>query len=76
MTPEPPAATSERHDGPTPNGGAYAIAYFFDDARNPAPKDQATGVEVVEFDSRGEAIHRTSGTLEKPSGPPDEHPGF
>ncbi len=39
----------KRIEGPTPNGGAYAIAYEHDDG----------SVEIVEFDSQDRAIHRT-----------------
>jgi hypothetical protein len=47
MAAKPP----ERHDGPTPNGGAYSIAYFRDDG----------SMEIVEFDADGKEIHRTYG---------------
>jgi hypothetical protein len=39
----------ERIEGPTPGGGAYAIAYTHDDGT----------VEVVEFDAAGREIRRT-----------------
>jgi hypothetical protein len=51
--------TQERIEGPTPNGGRYSIAYFFDAARKSVPKDRATGMEVVEFNDKDDAIHRT-----------------
>ena len=40
----------ERVDGPTPNGGAYAVGYY-----------DETGhlIEVVEYDADGEQIFRT-----------------
>lgn len=47
-----------RTEGPTPNGGAYAIARFTRDGA-PAPKEQADAVEVVEYDAAGREIHRT-----------------
>ena len=43
--PKPP----ERVDGPTPNGGAYAIAYFRDNG----------SMEIVEFDADDNVLHRT-----------------
>jgi len=49
----------ERVEGPTPAGGAYALAYFYDDARNSVPKEQSTGMEIQEFDDDGRMIHRT-----------------
>jgi hypothetical protein len=39
----------ERIEGPTPNGGAYAIAYTHDDG----------SMEIVEFNALGEEIART-----------------
>ena len=38
-----------RIEGPTPNGGAYAIIYEHDDG----------SIEAVEFDTNGEQIFRT-----------------
>jgi hypothetical protein len=51
--------TSSRIDGPTPAGGAYAVAYFRDAAGNPAEKDRAATLEVCEYDADGRCIHRT-----------------
>ncbi|MBV8232569.1 MAG: hypothetical protein JO329_21515, partial [Planctomycetaceae bacterium] len=67
---------SERIDGPTPNGGVYAIAYWIGAGGKRATKDQAEGVEIVEFDSQDRAIHRTYASL-KASRPFDafDHPG-
>ena len=56
--------TSERRDGPTPNGGAYSIVYYLDDGGNPAGKDEASSTEIAEFDSEGNEIFRTYGNLE------------
>lgn len=42
--------TEERRDGPTPNGGVYSIAFFRDKAWNPVAKEEATQVEICEFD--------------------------
>ncbi len=39
----------ERIDGPTPNGGVYAMVYRHDDGRT----------EIVEFDTRDREIRRT-----------------
>lgn len=49
----------ERTEGPTPNGGAYAIAYFQDADGNPADKDAAVQAEIVEFDEQGNQLFRT-----------------
>jgi hypothetical protein len=59
--------TEERVDGPTPNGGAYSIAYFRDAEGNPCQK--AGAAEIVEFDAKGEAVHRSY--LRAPEGPTD-----
>ena len=52
--------TEKRIEGPTPAGGAYAIAYVHDGA-----------VEIVEFDAAGRPIARTYGTV----GEPEDEPG-
>jgi hypothetical protein len=54
---------SERIDGPTPNGGTYAIAYYQDEAGEATDKDAATAVEIVEFDGDDNEIFRTYGEL-------------
>ena len=53
--------TQTRPEGPTPNGGAYAIAYWQDMFGNPVSKDQSAMVEIVEYDETGEQIFRTYG---------------
>lgn len=63
---KPSDPTQERHDGPTPNGGAYSIAYFLDDHRDPVAKDEATAMEIIEFDADGEQVHRTYMAKPKP----------
>src|SRR5262249_9066800 len=40
---------TERIEGPTPNGGAYALVYHRDDG----------SIEIVECDEAGDEIHRT-----------------
>ncbi len=50
-----PAKQPERVEGPTPAGGAYAIAYRHDDG----------SIEIVEFDSAGRAIRRTYSPAKK-----------
>jgi len=55
--------TSERREGPTPNGGAYSIAYFRDERGVPTTKDRARSVEIIEYGVEGEAIHSTIGYL-------------
>lgn len=49
----------ERVDKPTPNGGAYSIAYFQDAAGDRTSKDSAVRIEIVEFSAEGEQVFRT-----------------
>ena len=46
-----------RIDGPTPNGGAYSIAYYYD--KNGNPCDVSTGIlgQIVEYDKNGKSIN-------------------
>lgn len=39
----------QRIEGPTKNGGAYAIVYYYDDYDNPVPKSMATKVFIEEY---------------------------
>ncbi len=58
-------ATEERTDGPTPAGGAYAVAYWRAANGDPCPKAEAVRAEVIEFDGRGEPIARTYAEIER-----------
>jgi hypothetical protein len=57
------AIKKPRIEGPTPNGGAYAIAYTHDDA----------SMEIVEFNAQGEEIART---YSRPASKPDVNKPF
>jgi hypothetical protein len=59
----PLAFNQERHEGPTPSGGAYSIASYLDADGNPAAKADAARVLIAEFDANGEQIAETVGTL-------------
>ncbi len=48
-------AEPKRIEGPTPNGGAYALVYEHSDG----------GAEIVEFDAQGRQIFRTYSTPPK-----------
>jgi hypothetical protein len=48
--------TKTLSEGPTPNGGAYAIAYWQDANGKPTTLDKAEKVKVVEFDANDRAI--------------------
>lgn len=58
-----PDNTSERIDKPTPNGGKYSIAFFYDDAKRPIEKKFATQVEIFEYDENDKVIYRTYGVI-------------
>lgn len=53
-----------RIDGPTPNGGAYAVAYYSKEGQ-PVDREQATEVEICEFDQAGNCLFRTYGKLNR-----------
>lgn len=40
---------TERIEGPTPNGGDYAIAYYQDENGELVDKDKASQVTIAEF---------------------------
>lgn len=52
-------ASSERREGPTPNGGAYSIMYYRDADGTPVEKSEATQAEAIEFNAADEQIFRT-----------------
>jgi len=49
--------------GPTPNGGVRSKAFFQDDEGEPIDQEEATRVEIVEYDAAGDVISRTYGEL-------------
>ena len=46
---------------PTPNGGAYSKAYFYDSEGNPCIRENADFMNIVEYDSEGNRINETYG---------------
>ena len=58
---------TEKINGPTPSGNKYAIIYYQDSNGEPANKDEATRVEIVEFDDSDTAVFRTYAVLKKDS---------
>ncbi len=50
-----------RLDEPTPNGGAYSIAYWQDVDGTPVDKSVAVRCEIIEYDAQGADIFRTHG---------------
>lgn len=51
---------SERVNSPTPNGGVYSIAYFYDKNGNPCIKRIAARIVIAEFDSKDNTIQTTT----------------
>lgn len=56
---EPDDRYTERGDGPTINGGAYSIAYYYDHEGNPCKKENAVRVNIVEYTENGERLNET-----------------
>lgn len=59
----------ERTNGPTPNGGAYFIAYYYDQDLGPIHRTRAWYVEIHEFTEDEELIQKHFAYL----GNPDEY---
>jgi hypothetical protein len=57
--------TSKRMEGPTPAGGEYGVVYFLNDAGEPADEAVATRFEFIEYDTNGDHVERSYGTIEQ-----------
>ncbi len=55
--------STERIEGPTLNGGAYAIAHYSDEDGRPVDKAKATRVEIHEYSADGKLLMRTYAQL-------------
>ncbi len=53
-----------RIEGPTPNGGEYAIIYYYDENGKSCSKDLAIKSVIQEFDSTGKMIYETFGNFD------------
>ena len=53
----------ESHVAPTPNGGDYSTAYFYDADGNPCRKQDAAYMNVVEFKRGGERVNESYGSI-------------
>jgi hypothetical protein len=62
--------TSEKKDGPTPNGGAYSIGYYMNDEGMNVPKDEATQIIIKEYSADGIIIQTTHGGFSMPKSKP------
>lgn len=57
----------ERTDGPTPNGGAYYIAYYYDRDGAPTKRMEAWYVEIHEFTRDDKLIQKHYACLGDPN---------
>ena len=56
--------TSERIDGPTPNGGDYSIGVYVDlESLSEVNEAEADGLIITEYTLEGTVIHETVGTV-------------
>ena len=60
---EPDPRYTERHEGATPLGGDYSIAYYYDADNNPCEKAKAKHVNIVIYDKDGRRINEVYGDL-------------
>jgi hypothetical protein len=65
--------TSERVEGPTPAGGAYAVAHFSYDGR-PVPKRFANQITIIEYDARDQVLNTTFGFTSPDEAMPSTEP--
>lgn len=57
----------ERTDGPTPNGGAYFTARYFDREGSPIHRLKAWYVEIHEYNAQDELIQKHLACLGEPA---------
>ena len=55
--------TVERHEGPTPNGGSYSVAYYLTSTGQLIDKSLARRIKIEEYDADDNLIWRTYGFL-------------
>ena len=53
----------ERVEGPTPNGGDYSEAHYYDEDRLLCPPSEAKYINIVEYTARGERVYETYGVI-------------
>ena len=54
---------TETHKGPTPSGGAYSTAFFYDDDGCPCKREEASYMNIVEYSAKGERINEHYGVI-------------
>ena len=60
---KPDPRFTERHEGSTPLGGDYSIAYYYDEHYNPCIKAEAKHVNIVIYNSDGSRVDEVHGDL-------------
>ena len=58
---------TETHKGPTPSGGAYSTAYFYDEDSCPCKREEASFMNIVEYLADGTRINETYGMMGRAS---------
>lgn len=58
---KPDPRYTETRRGRTPSGGAYSIAYYYDEDGLPCPKAKAKSVHIVEYAESGERVNEVYG---------------
>ena len=58
---------TETHKGPTPCGGAYSTAYFYDEDGCPCKREEASFMNIVEYSAEGVRINEHYGMTGKVS---------
>ncbi len=58
---------TETHKGPTPSGGAYSTAYFYNEDGCPCKREKASFMNIVEYSAEGVRINEHYGMTGKAS---------
>ncbi len=61
QTPDP--RYTERHEGTTPLGGDYSVAYYYDEQHAPCEKSRAKFVNIVIYTNDGERVYEVYSVL-------------
>ena len=56
---------TETHKGPTPSGGAYSTAYFYDEDGCPCKREESSFMNIVEYSVDGTRINEHYGMAGK-----------
>ena len=69
VTLQPDPRFTETKIGPTPSGGDYSVAYYYDSNGTPCTKSEATAVNIVEYTKDGGFVNDCYGILGEPKTP-------